>query len=416
MSMDSFDFDHFVGFDWAKDRHDIVMVDLQGRVVENFQFEDSAEGWDRFRRIMASRGRLAVAVETRCGPAVERLLQFGVALYPIQPMAAKRYRERKKPSGVKTNFHDAWSLADALRMDGHGWRRLQPDDALTQELRLLCRDEVALIENRTALVNQLQAALYEYYPAALEAFDDWTKPATWAFVLRFSTPEKLVKAGRTRWEKFLRKHRLARGEKLDKRMEVFSRATAFAGTAPVTAAKSLLTVAIARQLVTLEQQLDAYRRRIEELFAQHPDHDLFGSLPGAAGKLAPRLLAEIGANRDRFDSPEALQCYAGTAPVSFESGRMKKVHLRRACNKFLRSAVHLWTNLSRPQSAWSDAFYKQKRSQGKTHACALRCLGQRWLKIVWKMWQTGTPYNEALHTLNQTSHGSWVLGLTGEAG
>ena len=78
----------------------------------------------------------------------------------------------------------------------------------------------------------------------------------------------------------------------------------------------------------------------------------------------------------------------------------------------LRQAVHLWANLSRRQCVWAQAYYQKKRDEGKSHACALRCLGQRWLKILWKMWQTNTPYDEAMHMRNQTKHGSWVIALT----
>jgi len=138
---------------------------------------------------------------------------------------------------------------------------------------------------------------------------------------------------------------------------------------------------------------------------------MFGSLPGIGEKLAPRLLAELGQDRQRFQDPQALQCYAGTAPISFQSGQIAKALFRRACNKYLRAAVHLWVNLTRAKCAWAQIYYQQKRDQGKSHACALRCLGQRWLKILWKMWQTGTRYNERLHTQNQIRHGSWVLAL-----
>jgi len=115
---------------------------------------------------------LAIAIETSSGAAVERLLDAGYSVFPINPKAAKHYRERKAPSGTKTDFVDAWSLADALRVDGHTWRALKPDDPLTVELRLLCRDEMALIEQRTAYICQLRAALHEYFPVALQAFDD----------------------------------------------------------------------------------------------------------------------------------------------------------------------------------------------------------------------------------------------------
>jgi transposase len=401
----------FVGFDWASDHHDVVVVDGEGRIVEEFRFDDTAEGWKSFGQRLSSYPPAAVAIETSSGATVERLLEAGYAVYPVNPLAAKRYRERKAPSGTKTDRFDAWSLADALRLDGHTWRPLKANDPLTAELRLLCRDEIALIEQRTALICQLRAALGEYYPAALEAFEDWTLPSAWAFVEAFATPDALVKAGKRKWEKFLHIHKLYRPETYEKRLSLFAQAQTFCGSPATTKAKSMLAVAVAAQLRVLESHLDKFRERIRELFAQHPDHDVFGSLPGAGEKLAPRLLAELGDDRERFDSPEALQCYAGTAPVSYQSGKIKKARFRRVCQKVLRQTVHLWANLSRTKCPWAEAYYQKKRAEGQGHACALRCLGQRWLKILWKMWQSRTSYDAELHQRNQLQHGSWVLAL-----
>jgi transposase len=187
-------------------------------------------------------------------------------------------------------------------------------------------------------------------------------------------------------------------------MELFARAAEFVSGDAITRAKSRLALARTRMLRTLQSQIDAYRREIEKLFAEHPDHDLFGSLPGAGPKLAPRLLGEIGSDRARFDDAGGLQCLAGTAPVSYQSGQIHKVHLRRHCNKSLRQAVHLWANLSRQSCAWAAVYYDQLRKRGKSHSCALRCLGQRWLKILWKMWQNRTRYDAELHTRNQLKH------------
>ncbi len=402
----------FVGFDWAGDHHDVVLVDQYGKIVEAFRFDDTAEGWERLIKTLSKHSDPAVAVETSSGMTVQRLLEAGYAVYPVNPKAAKRYRERKAPSGTKTDHLDAWSLADALRLDGHTWRELKADDPLTVELRLLCRDEVTLIEQRTALICQLRAALHEYYPVAIEAFEDWTLRSAWAFVEAFPTPEALAKAGKRKWEKFLHTHKLYRKETYRRRLELFAQAEAFCGNRATTNAKSMLAVALAGQLRVLQNHLDKFREQIEKLFVQHPDHDLFGSLPGAGEKLAPRLLAELGDDRDRFDSPQALQCYAGTAPVSYESGQIKRVRFRRACQKALRHSVHLWANLSRATCPWAEAYYRKKRDEGQTHACALRCLGQRWLKILWKMWQTHRPYDAELHQRNQVKHGSWVIALT----
>lgn len=102
---------------------------------------------------------------------------------------------------------------------------------------------------------------------------------------------------------------------------------------------------------------------------------------------------------------------AGSAPVSFESGQMRPVKMSWHCDRFLRHTVHLWANCSLKTCAWAAAYYQAKRAAGQSHACALRCLAQRWLKILWKMWQTHTLYDPEFHARNQQRHGSWVLQL-----
>jgi transposase len=405
-------FAHFASIDWAKHKHYAVILSPAGQIVAAFDFEHTAAGWQYWREQAARYAPLAVAIETSQGPVIDQLLQTpDCTIYPLNPKAAQRYRERKAPSGTKSDHLDAWSFADAVRLDWAHWRSLARQDPLTEQLRLLCRDEVALIEERTALVNQLIAALYEYYPTALAAFEDWTLESAWAFIEAFPTPQALAGAGKRRWEKFLHTHKLARPETYQKRLELFAKATDFCASAALTLAKSRLAVTRVRQLRVLQAQLDDYRQQIEKLFAQHPDHDLFGSLPGAGPKLAPRLLAELGDNRQQFESAQALQGYAGTAPVSYQSGPVHKVRLRGPCDKALRATVYLWADHSRQACPWAQTYYQTLRQRGKTHACALRCLGQRWLKILWKMWQTRTKYNAELHQKNQLRHGSWVLKL-----
>jgi transposase len=402
--------DHFAGFDWAADHHDVAVVDRSGAIVLQLRFEQSLEGWNTLRQKLATLGKLGVAIETSCGPAVERLLAMGHAVYPMNPKAAERYRDRKAPSGVKDDQLDAWSFADALRTDGHGWRPLVPEDQATQFLRLLCRDEIALIEQRTALVLQLRQALQEYYPAALQAFDDWTLPSPWEFVVQFPTPQTLAKAGKRRWQKFLHTHRLYNAATNDQRLAIFEKAHEFVSPSEaVTRAKSLLAVTLAKQLRTLETQLGEYRKQIQKAFDDHPDSPIFKSLPGAGDKLAPRLLAELGSQRAVFEDAQALQCYAGTAPVTIQSGRRCFQKIRRMCNMVLRATVHLWSNKSRAECTWAQAYYQQKRAEGKGHATALRALGQRWLKILIRMWRERTPYDESRHLQNMLRHGSWVL-------
>jgi len=399
---------YFAALDWAKDHHDVIVVDRLGAIVADFRFAHTADGWRDFEQRMQPFGKCPLAIETSSGLAVDQLLQRAYPLYPVNPKAAKRYRERKVPSGTKTDRYDAWSLADALRTDGQAWRALRAQDEATSTLRLLCGDEIGLIEQRTALVNQLQAALADYYPLALESFEDWTQPFAWAWVKQFPTPSALQAAGKRQWEKFLHGHKLWRPQTAPQRLASWAQGQALNASPAVLTAKSLLAQSLVRVLETLQHQIEEYRRRITEAFAAHPDHDIFGSLPGAKQTLGPRLLSGLGSARERFPDTQSLLCQAGVSPVSYESGQIRKAHVRWACDQFLRHTVHLWANASRKKCAWAQAYYQAKRTQGHSHASALRCLGKRWLKLLWRLWQDRVCYNEQIHLNSLECHGSFV--------
>jgi len=400
---------HFAGFDWASDHHDVVVLDKTGHILESFRLDHTTAGWKQWTLRVAKYPNLGVAIETSFGAVVDQLLQSEVTVYPVSPLSAKRYRERKAPSGTKTDFHDGWSIGDALRTDGHHWRPLSAKDPMIEHLRILCRDEVALIEERTALIHQARQAARDYYPTAVEAFDDWTLPSVWSFIETFPDTASLVKAGPKKWQRFLHAHKLYRPSTTEKRLALFASAAEWNIPEYMVSAKRIYLLTKIKQLRALEKQLDEYRRLIQALFDKHPDSGLFGSIPGAGEKLAPRLLAEIGSDRALFEDASGLQCISGTAPVSFQSGKLHKVKMRRACNHHLRHTIHLFADCSRQSSTWASAYYDALKARGKTHAQALRSLGQRWLKIIFRMWQDGTRYDADLHMRNQVAHGSWVL-------
>lgn len=356
---------YYVGFDWAHDHHDVVIVDRRGQIVADFEIQHTAAGWQRWNQQVAAlgAGAVAVCVETSQGLIIEQLLEGGVNVYPIAPVSSKAYRERKASSGTKTDRLDAWSLADALRLDGQGWKVLAKEDPLVAELRLLCRDEVALIEERTALVNQLQSALEQYYPAAREAFEDWTLPGGLGVCRSLSHPDGVACSRPTEMGKVPPRDKLARPQTYGKRLEIFARANEFRRHGGAHPHQEPPGARPHPMLRVLQTQIEAYRAEIEKLFAKHPDHQLFGSLPGAGPQIAPRLLGEIGSDRARFDEPSALQALAGTAPVSYQSGQIHKVYVRRRCNKSLRATIHLWANLSRRASPWAALYYQALRAR-----------------------------------------------------
>jgi transposase len=176
----------------------------------------------------------------------------------------------------------------------------------------------------------------------------------------------------------------------------------------------------AAQLLLLRAQRREWEQRMGELLASAPRHgpgktpkdpdpgkvfpggEIYLSMPGLGDRLAARVAGEIGEHAGQFTTPNALQCYAGRAPVTRRSGRSEFTIARRlAYNRHLGDAVQQWAFCSLTRSPWAREFYDAKIAAGKTHHAALRTLGNRWLEVLWHCLRLGVPYNEATHTANR---------------
>jgi transposase len=166
--------DTFIGWDWAKRTHRVAILDATGQQREACTVEHTAQGLSAIidkLKALQQLGAVRVAIETPHGLAVEALLAAGIQVYVLQPLTAKRLREALLGQS-KNDARDAWAMAEGLRLQHAKWRPLRPEDDLTRSLQLLTRDEQDFIAQRTCLVNSLQHCLGDYYPQALELFDN----------------------------------------------------------------------------------------------------------------------------------------------------------------------------------------------------------------------------------------------------
>jgi hypothetical protein len=262
------------------------------------------------------------------------------------------------------------------------------------------------IEQQTALVLRLEATLKEYYPEALPWFAHWACPTAWEFVAAFPDADTLRQASRKKLIGFFQTRGLGARPWWLAKIDARRQQPAWHVRPALAHALAQRAVGLAKQLRTLHAVIQDYRRRIDELFAAHPDAALFSSLPGAGKKLAPRLLVEFGADRARYDHAGALQQLSGAVPVVKRSGKSSTVQFRWACRKSARTTLHLFANCSRARCAWAQAFYQHARASGHNHALALRQLGAKWLKIIFRMWQERSPYDEARYLNALLQHGS----------
>jgi transposase len=163
-------------------------------------------------------------------------------------------------------------------------------------------------------------------------------------------------------------------------------------------------VQLATLLLRTVRAKNSMLRELKMLFEQHPDHDIFDSLPGAGKFLAPALLVKFGDDRQRFSSPAGVQALAGTCPVTDTSGKRRVIKFRRACDREFRDIAQKWAITSKPESLWATLYWEQVRPRCSSDSHAYRCLANRWLAIVWKLWQTGEVYDEAYHLQQRALH------------
>lgn len=283
-------------------------------------------------------------------------------------------------------------------------RRLEPDSPTVAELKTLTRDQDALVQTQTRLVNQLTACLKEYYPAALHLFSKMQQRSTLVFLQTYSTPQAAQVASLEEISATLRmgKHTNPRGV-APKIIEELHRPQLRASAVTVRT-KSRLMLSLVKQLLVVIEDIAAYDEEISTLFLTQKDQDIWASLPRAGKRLAPRLLAEWGDDRSRYADASSVQALAGTAPVPFQSGNFAKAHKRFACLKPLRNHLHQFAWQSTMKEDWALAYSQQKRAEGKTHSMAVRSLANVWVRIIYAMWYEHTCYETTTFEAAQQQH------------
>lgn len=391
---------YFIGIDWADATHAVCVVDDAGALVWTGAIAQTASGlaeWGQRLEAWRAVGReLWVAIERPDGLLVEQLLAQGVTVYPVNPKALDRARDRFRASGAKSDAFDAWVLAQCLRTDHATWVPLRPHSEAAQELRLLTEDYQRLVRERTRLVNQLTATLKAYFPRGLELWQDLTTPSARAFLHAYPTPAALGAVTRAQWDRFARRQHL----RTTHATELWHRARApqIAVPAHVVRAKARLMGTLCDQLDAVVTHLADYQRTIEDFFASLPAAAWARTLPAShSGTTVATLWAQIGDAPGRWDSWQHLQAHAGTVPVTRCSGQQHGVRFRRACDHLFRATIGQYAFLSLRTSDWARAYYRQQRARGHDHHRALRALAAKWLKIIFVLWQRQEAYDETHH-------------------
>jgi transposase len=388
----------FAGIDWGGAEHQLCVVDGQGRRQAQVRVGHDVAGLAELDRQLTRFGAcVPVAVERAEGLLVEHLQRRGHVVFPVSPRISARARERYRVAAVKDDRFDAFVLADTLRHEHPHWRPLPTPSPLLAEIQALTRDRDRLLETQQATESQLRAILEAYHPAPARLFSSVDRQISLQFVLDYPTPAVAGRIKTTRMAGFLTRHHYTGrvpAQVLADRLAA-NLLTASAGTV---AGKSFSAQTFTRLLQLLNSQLADYDDAIAAALAEHPDTGIFASFPGVGPVLTGVLLAEIGEDRSHYPQEKVLLAEAGLAPVTRASGRSRSVRFRYAANTRLREAVMWWSYNSIKESDWARQAYQTARGRGQHHYRALRGLGARWTRVLWRCWTDHTPYDPVRHT------------------
>jgi len=397
-----------VGDDWAEDHHDVELVDEDGRRLVRARLPEGLGGIARLHELIAAQmpaswaelepvevaGRVRIGIETDRGGWVQALVAAGYQVYAINPMSVARYRERHSTSGAKSDAGDAHVLAEIVRLDHAHHRKVAGDSPQAEATKLVARAHQSLIWERTRHVLRLRSALREFFPAALQAFDDLAAPEALELLDRAPDPDTAARLSRTQIVAALRRAN---------RRDLAAKATAIQEalrvdqlrqSRPVQAAYAAIVTSQVQILNILNVEIAELGQVVADHFGRHRDADRYLSLPGLGAVLGARILGEFGDDPHRYIDGKARKNYAGTSPITRASGNRRVVLARYARNRRLGDAVHQWAFCAMRGSPGARAYYQALRERGIGHQAALRQLGNRLVGILHGCLKTGTSYDE----------------------
>lgn len=390
----------FGGIDWAFADHAVAVHSNDGTRRWRCAVAHSREGLDRLVAWLAGFGDpadLPIAIERPDGRLVDRLLEAGHPVVPVKSTAIKTWRESEVPSGAKSDPGDADVITDYLRVRHHQLRVLAPFGAATKALRALVRSRDDLVDQRVTAINQFAALLDAFWPGAKAVFADIESPTALSFLERYPTPASAARLGEKRMAAFCAKVGYSGGRTAAQLVERLRAAPAGVVDPVETVAGRDAVLAMVTVLRALNVAIKSLERSIHARLDEHPDGKVFTSLPRSGRVNAAQMLAEWGDCRDAYAGPESVSALAGQTPVTKQSGKHKSVGFRWACNKRFRNAMHTFADNSRHASPWAAGIYEGAKSRGHDHQHALRILGRAWIRVIYRCWTDGVPYDAALH-------------------
>jgi transposase len=391
----------YLGIDWSEKKHDVVFQNEKGAQLLYLCIAHTLAGFTQLDQAREQLGFTAadcvVGMETAHNLLIDYLWSRGYEhIYVLPPNQVKSSQGRHRQSGARDDPQDADLIAEIVRTDRQRLYPWHPGSPLLQQMRAKLGSIRFQTQEIVRLTNRLRAVLLRYYPAAVQVFSSLDTQIALVLIQTYPTPQAAAQLDFEGFKVFARqqgyhptKNLAACFARLHKPYPPASEATIQAYTDEA--------VFLASLLLPLVQGKSSHLRELQKLYEQHPDRFIFDSLPAAGTLLSAGLLVKLGEDHDRFPSASVVQALAGTCPVTQKSGKSRFVSFRRACDQEFRYLVQEWARGTVNVSVWATGYYQQVRPHCRSEHHAYRCLANRWIEILWKLWHDRIAYDETYH-------------------
>jgi len=389
----------YIGIDWSSTHDDVCILNEKEEVVNKFRIEITNQGFQKLIDVIANinptKDEIFIGIETDKNVLADYLLALGYQVYGLNPFCVNRFKDRYSVSSKKDDEFDAYNIALILLKDLNRFNPIIKSSNNCEALKMHGKTLEMLLREKTRFENRLKSDLHQYFPVFTDFFDGFTSvPLNVLKVL--NKPGQIVNATFEDYldlikdVKYMTKKRRYEFYKLLKDQTIVPNET-------TQECYSLRVLILVEQLLSLMRSIKQVEKEIMVLYNRNEYSKIFSSLPGAGDRLAPRFLMHFGDVQERFESYQTVQCYAGTCPVTIQSGKyLHVIKMRRGCNKSFRDTLYQFSFCSLSLELWTREYYDRLRKKGCNHSSAIRALSNKWVKIIFRMWKNKIVYDKEI--------------------
>ena len=386
-------YSYFVGIDIAKNTHWASCISSDGEIIfDPFLFANDNNGFQKLISKLESldKTKILIGLESTAHYGENIIsylfnLNFDIGIInPIQTANLRRSNIRK----TKNDKVDTKIIIKALTLGNYSL--ITSRDINNLKLKGLCRSRRNLVTMRSKAKIQLVSYMDQIFPE-LESFfkGNLHLNVSYQLLKEFSSPKEISNLHLTKLTNILKDNSHGRYKKADA-IELRELAKSSVGIDNPT-----LSLQIKHAILQIEL-FDEQIKEVESLYQEILDemNSPILTIPGMSYNQAAVILGCIG-DINRFEHSCQLLAYAGLDPSVIQSGNFQARSTRmskRGSGMLRYSLVYSAHNVVKNNKTFKE-YYDLKRSQGKSHYCALGHVAHKLVRIIFKMLKDNVVFN-----------------------